>query len=109
MTKPKSKVAEKPVTVDLDQLTEGQRALVEGLLRNRVWQLKLLVEESKNLSQPVTPGRWRWADVKAGGHGHKSEEELAADRARAAERLVRFTEELDDARVALMVITGGGG
>jgi hypothetical protein len=62
-------------------------------LRNRCWQLRNQIRQADNLSVPVPPGRWRWADVK-NGYGRKSEQELAADRERNRQLAITLRQKL---------------
>ena len=68
--------------------------LIAELVRKRIWQLKNLLRAQDELSEPVPPGHWRWADVNNSGYGRKTEEELAADRARATAKAAELRAEL---------------
>ena len=77
-------------------LDEEDCSYLVRLLSDRVTLLRRLVREQEELSVPCPPGRWRWADVK-GAYGRKSEDELAADRARAVQRAAQYRTELQRA------------
>lgn len=75
-----------------DRLEYTETELIIRLLSDRIRQLNSMIRTADNLSNPVPDGHWRWADVK-GAYGHKSEAELALDRAGARMRAQRLRDE----------------
>lgn len=67
---------------------------VQKVLRDHCWSLRNRIREADSLSEPCPPGKWRWADIRAGGHGKKPEAQLAADRARNRALAVTLRAEL---------------
>lgn len=64
------------------------------VLRDYCWALRNKIRAADDLSEPCPPGSWRWADVKPGGYGRKTEEELAADRDRNRALALSLRQEL---------------
>ena len=89
------------------ELTDPQRKVIETLLNSRVWQLGNKIREYDALSEPVTPGHWRWADVDTSGYRHLTEKELADSRERASARAAQFRRELEEVRGAILALTEG--
>lgn len=54
-----------------------------------------------DLSEPCTPGHWRWADVKLSGYGRKPEAELQAMYAQNKAKLPGLAAELKAVQGAL--------
>lgn len=81
-------------------MSDEEYTLVRDLLDGRIRQLRGECRQLEALSRPVPEGKWRWADVKTGGYGRKSEAELAGDRVRARVRLAGKQRELDIALAA---------
>lgn len=86
-------------------MTQEQTDLVTWLLTRHMYWLRHQIGEQDDLSRPVPEGHWRWADVKTNGYGRKPAEELAADRARAAAKVARYTAELEAAQGAYEELT----
>lgn len=76
-------------------LTQPQIEEIRKLLDSRIGWLRRQIRAQESLSEPCPPGRWRWADVKPGGYGRKSEQELARDRAAAAKSVTVHRAELE--------------
>lgn len=85
-------------------MNEQERELVLRLLSDRIRWLIGQVHTQDLLSRPVEPGHWRWADVKPGGYGKKSPEELEADQERAARERDKYREELAVAESAFQKV-----
>jgi hypothetical protein len=88
------------------QLATEEQNLIAQLLRKRIQELRNQLRENESLSQPCPPGKWRWADVTLDGYHRKSEEQLAADRARAKGRADMCRLELGRAQSALRRMEG---
>jgi hypothetical protein len=89
----------------MTQLTQEHKLVILPLLRNQLRWLQSEIRENEALSKPCPPGRWRWADVNSSGYGHKSEDELAADRERADGLLVVLRVEVESVRSAIAALS----
>src|SRR6185437_16024443 len=76
-------------------MDEAESGVILGLLTRERDRLARRLREQETLASPCPEGYWRWADLTLSGYARKSEEDLAADRARASERAGEAREELE--------------